>query len=246
MQASQAHQSYIAEMVAVRFEVPGEDVRRVLPPPLETTEPIVTAMVGSWRSSCLGTFKGGALNVDCRYGETVGSYTLAMYMDDFRSVAFGREFLGEPKKLAEAVFERSSNRVRGLVRRDGVALIDLDVSAEREAGPYSYSRSTFNVKAVHRADGQGLESDAILTVSTTKLTLNSYVEGNGAVALGGTVHDPLDEIHVTQVLQASVSRGAIETTCRPLARIPASEFLPYAYGRLDYWPDLGTTPPSTR
>jgi hypothetical protein len=73
-----------------------------------------------------------------------------------------------------------------------------------------------------------------------RATVRVHLEGPGPVRLAGTVRDPLDEIEVVDVRRAAYVEGDVEVRSRALARIPGQLFLPYAYGRLDYWPALAT------
>ena len=65
-------------------------------------------------------------------------------------------------------------------------------------------------------------------------------EGTGTLRLRSTVHDPLADIEVYELRGASYIEGDLLSTCRPLARLPAEEFVPYLYGRLDDWSALDT------
>src|SRR5206468_68084 len=57
----------------------------------------------------------------------------------------------------------------------------------------------------------------------------------------GTVHDPLDEIPVVDLLGALYAEGDLVARYRSAARIPAAEFLPYALGRMDDGSELDTS-----
>jgi hypothetical protein len=73
------------------------------------------------------------------------------------------------------------------------------------------------------------------------MSLTTSLSGTGTVRLGNTIHDPLDEIEVVEVRQATYIEGTLAARCRSIARVPADEFLPFAHGRLDYWPALDTS-----
>ena len=230
-----------AQMLQIEFATRTEIVRHVLPPGLEPlADPAVTAMVGRWGSNCVGEFTGGALFVSCRHGDLVGAYTLAMLMDTEPTTIFGREMFGEPKKLAQASLEATGSRMMGWVERNGVRLIEIEAELTHGRGETSARAARFNVKAVLSPDGVGLVDDPILTVNESEATVRVYREGVGTLSLGGTVHDPLDELEVVEVRAASYVEGDVEVRSRVLGRIPADAFLPYAYGRLDYWPALAS------
>jgi acetoacetate decarboxylase len=230
-----------AEMLSVEFLTRAEIVEAVLPPPLEPAdEPRVTAMVGRWQSNCVGDFDGGAIYVSSRYGDIAADYVLAMYMNSDQAIIFGRDLFGEPKKQSVNSLHRSGNRMSGWVERGGVRLIELEADLTDDLGPAEGRGSNFNFKAQPAADGSGLEDDAVLTVADFDLSLTTSREGVGSVRLRGTVHDPLNEIQVVDVRRATYIEGTLDSSCRALARVPAEDFLPYAYGRLDYWPALDT------
>jgi acetoacetate decarboxylase len=229
-----------AEMLSVEFLTRPEIVEAVLPPPLEPAdEPRVTAMVGRWQSNCVGDFNGGAIYVSSRYEDIEGDYVLAMYMNSDQAIIFGRDLFGEPKKQSVNSLHRSGSRMSGWVER-GVRLIELDADLGDDLGGAEVRGANFNFKAQPAADGSGLEGDAVLTVADFGLSLTTCREGAGSVRLQGTVHDPLDEIEVVDVKRATYIEGVLDASCRAVARVPAEDFLPYAYGRLDYWPALDT------
>ena len=231
-----------AEMLSVEFLTHPETVAAILPPPLEPTdEPLVSAMVGRWQSNCVGDFDGGAIYVSARYGDIEAMYVQAMYMNSDQAIIFGRDVFGEPKKQSVNSLHRQGSRMSGWVERGGVRLIELESELTADLGPAEGRGSNFNFKAVPAADGEGLEDDAVLTLADFDLSLTTNHQGAGSVRLQGTVHDPLDEIQIVDVKRATYVEGILDASCRALTRVPAKDFLPYAYGRLDYWPALDTS-----
>jgi len=231
-----------AEMLSVEFLTDPEIVEAILPPPLEPTdEPLISAMVGRWQSNCVGDFNGGAIYVSARYRDIEAMYVLAMYMNSDQAIIFGRDVFGEPKKQSRNSLHRQGRRMSGWVERGGVRLIELEAELTADLGPVEGRGSNFNFKAVPAANGEGLEDDAVLTLADFDLSLTTNHEGVGYVRLRGTVHDPLDEIQIVDVRRATYVEGTLDASCQALTRVPAKDFLPYAYGRLDYWPGLDTS-----
>src|SRR5216683_263372 len=74
IQDTLSHPRFVgAEMLGVDFLTTPEFVQSVLPPGLEPAdEPRVRAMIGRWRSNCVGDFDGGAIYVAARPGEWGG------------------------------------------------------------------------------------------------------------------------------------------------------------------------------
>lgn len=231
-----------AEMLQVEFLTHPETVEHVLPPGLEPTgDPLVIAMVGRWQSNCVGDYAGGAIYVAARHEDIEATYVLAMYMTTDQAIIIGRDLFGEPKKQCTTGLNRSGSRMTGWVERYGTRLIELEADLTIDLGPTQGTGSNFNVKASPSCTGEGLEDDAVLTLAEFDLDLTKNLEGTGVVRLGGTPHDPLDEIEVVSVVRATYVEGGLYARARPLARIPAAEFAPYAYGRMDDWSLLDTT-----
>ncbi|MDP6707174.1 MAG: acetoacetate decarboxylase family protein [Alphaproteobacteria bacterium] len=217
-------------------------VAEVLPPGLAPAEkPLVAVSVGDYGSNCVGDFAGGSVAIAARHGEIEAAYVLSMYMTTDHAIVFGRELFGEPKKQAGIGLSLEGERVRGHVERLGVRLIELELTLGPDSGPTQNRAATFNIKALPAADGHGLEGDAVLTLAEfdNDLTVNRRAEGR--VKLAGTVHDPLDEIPIVEVLGGGYIEGDLDARARAIATIPAADFLPYAYGRLDDWSALDTS-----
>ena len=242
MQRCMANPRFLnAQMLQVEFLSTPEAVSEVLPPGLEPlAEPTVVAALGRWQSNCVGDFSGGAIYVACSAGNIEGAYTLAMFMNTDSSVVFGRDVFGEPKKIAQMALAPRSGGMTGWIERHGKRLIEIEADLGEDQGPIRGKRARFNVKATPSADGIGLEHDAVVTVADFELDFWTSRAGSGVLRLGGTIHDPLDELDVVEVRRATYVEGDLSARARSLFTIPVAEFLPYALGRLDYWPALDT------
>jgi acetoacetate decarboxylase len=229
------------EMLLVDFLTEPGIVAALLPPGLEPTgNPRVTAMVGRWQSNCVADFDGGAVYVEARHKDIVGDYVLAMYMDRDQPIIYGRELFGEPKKQAESRLSRSGRRMNGWVRRHGVTLIALEVELDVEHGETHADGINFNYKAIPATHGIGLEWDAALTMARFASHYRVNSEGRGQVRLGQTVHDPLADLKVVEVVRGAYVEGDLIASAETLAYIKAADFLPYALGRTDDWSALDT------
>jgi len=229
------------EMLTVDFLTRAETVKRLLPPGLEPTgTPRVTAMVGRWQSNCVGDFDGGAVYIEARHKDLVGDYVLAMYMDRDQPIIYGRELFGEPKKQCTTRLYRNGNRMSGVVDRYGARLIELEAAITTQHGATRTQGVNFNYKAIPATNGDGLEWDAALTCARFDVVLTAAGEGNGWVRLGHSVHDPLNEIEIVEVLRGAFVEGDLIARAETLAYIDAQSFLPYALGRTDDWSALNT------
>jgi len=230
-----------SEMLRVDFLTDPEVARHILPPPLEpAAQPLIGAMIGRWQSNCVGDYNGGALYVAARHEGVEGDYVLAMYMSADAAMIFGRDMFGEPKKQSTSQLHRSGTRFNAYVERGGVRLIELQADLPTDLGPSEGGGVNFNFKARPASNGVGLEEDAVLTLATFESQIHAAYEGTGSVALGGTLHDPIDEIPVRSVVKASFIEVDLAADCRSVAVVPAADFLPYHHGRHDDWSALNT------
>jgi acetoacetate decarboxylase len=227
---------WTGEWLAVRFETEPETIRRLLPPPLEpAAEALATATIGRWQSNSLGDFAGGVLSFSARHDGVDGWYAQVMYMNAEPPVVFGREVYGEPKKLAQPGLLRDGDHAHAWIERHGCRLIELHAELGDDLGASTSERHTFNFKARTDVSGWGLEEDAILTRTAFAVHMRSERRGVGTVDLRSGPHDPLAEVPVLEVRSATLGEDESVPSCRAVATIDASTFLPYHYGRQDDW-----------
>jgi hypothetical protein len=252
MQDAFAAPLFRAERMVASVRTDPAVVERLLPPPLRPLEdPIVNVEIGR-RTSTVGLFTIGTLWIPARLDDQHGHYILAMIVDRFDPAqVYGREVLGEPKKIGTVQFvkERSGDRLvyHGYVERFGVRLINLtlEVDAVTPAEPTEgtgdigadLSGTVFCTKAQVSHTGRGLQGDGLLIGSSgAQVRVYERNLGVASVELKGTVHDPFDEIVVREVLGGSYSVEEMDlatTTRTILATIAEKEFTPYHYGQLD-------------
>jgi len=229
------------ELLFASFLTESATVARLLPPGFEPADrPVVTVGVGRWESNCVGDYEGGSISVAARYGGTEGDYVIAMYMSTDAAIIFGRELFGEPKKQAGVGIYRQGPKMCGWIERRGIRLIEIKADLTADLGPAQTSEKTFNIKALPASNGDGLQSDAVVTVADWDNDVRVNRTGRGSVVLRGTVLDPIDEIEVREVLRAGYLEYDLDCHVRNIGSIPAAEYLPYYYGRTDDWSLLST------
>jgi acetoacetate decarboxylase len=231
---------FSAQMLTIQYLTKPEILRRVLPPGLQPTDkPLVTAMVGRWgRSNCVHAFEGGALYVQAKHKDYVGDYCLAMPMSTDAAIIFGRELFGEPKKQATTTLDRKGNTLKGSCTRYGKPIISIEATMEKKENLSESGFVNFHYKFMPKSDGRGLEWDPVLVMATFKTKVTLAEKGKGKLTLANTTHDPLGDIEIVELLDASYTEGDIYSKCQTLATINAAEFLPYAYGKIDDWTAL--------
>jgi acetoacetate decarboxylase len=230
-----------SEMLSVDFLTRPETIAKVLPPGFEpVAQPLVTAMVGRWRSNCVGDYCGGAIYVHTRYKGIEAPYVLAMYMDADPAIMLGRDVFGEPKKRATSNLYRRGNSMHGYIERLGVRLVDIRAVVDKDLGPGTASGANFNIKATPAANGESCEDDAVVTLAEFDNNLTVRREGAGALILKSTEHDPVGDLEIVKLLGASYVEGDLVARARSIGRIPKDAFFPYLLGRMDDWSRLDT------
>lgn len=229
-----------SQMLSIVFDSEADLLASLVPGPLELTAPTVRAMVGRWSSNCVGDYAGGALYLPTRYRDIEGEYVLAMYMTTDAAILYGREVFGEPKKQCTTGLTVNGDHVTAHIERGGTRILELDARLTDDLGPRRAAGSNFNIKAIPSCDGQGLEDDAVLTLAEFDVDLTAHQTGNGTVTLRSTPHDPLGDLPVLGVVTAVWQEGDLFARARRLTKIPAQQFLPYAYGRIDDYSLLNT------
>jgi len=63
---------------------------------------------------------------------------------------------------------------------------------------------------------------------------------SATLRLGSTVHDPLGELEVVELLGGVYVETGMKASCVPVGTMDPDAFLPLALGRSDYWPALVT------
>lgn len=222
--------------LSLQYLTRPEIVREILPPPLEPgPKPLVTVGIGTLgRSNCVGAFDGGMMCVRARYKDIEADFCLTMPMSTDVAIIFGRELLGEPKKLAQIKLGSDGNVMRASAQRFGIEYVSLEARLDKDVpieGPTYADR--FHFKFMHAANGRGLEFDPILVHAHFTQYVRVHRRGPGKVVFKPSRHDPLSEIEVVEMRGATYFEGDIHTEVRRLATVEAARFIPYAFQNID-------------
>ena len=238
MQAAYATPAFLeATSLAVSFLTDPEVVRELLPPPLEpAAEPRASVSVYTiGGSNCVGGFNGASINLACTYQGEEGLYCLTMPMSTDTAILFGRELYAEPKKLADCQLDIGERFIRGSVTRHGITYIQLDGVFDEPMQPSDRAGVShhYYFKYLPAADGRGLASDPQLVRVTHRGRTHKLARGTATITFRESRHDPVIDLPVHHVEAASYSLGETHTTAEVVATVPAADFLPWAYGKVD-------------
>ena len=230
------------ESLSVDFLTRPETVRAILPAELEPGEtPRITAQVSRWRSNCVGDFDASAIYVSARHGDVAGDYVLTMFMDSDVPMLFGRDLFGEPKKIGRSTIYRNDGHMTGVLERGGARLIEIEADLGEDSGPTTVLGRNYNVKYELAPDGSALVGSPTLTMAEfdQQITVRRKTT-HATLRLGSTVHDPLGDLEVVELLGGVYVETGMKASCVPVGTLDADAFLPLALGRSDYWPALVT------
>lgn len=227
------------ESLSVDFLTRPETVRAILPAELEPgDEPRVTAQVSRWRSNCVGDFAASAIYVSAHHEGVAGDYVLTMFMDSDVPLLFGRDLYGEPKKLGRSTIHRNDGHMTGVLARHEQELIRIEADLGEDRGPREGLGRNYNVKYELAPDGSGLVGDPTLMRADFAQRTTVFRTGPASLSLGGTVHDPLDDLEILEQRDAVYVETGMRASCGAVTAMDPTEFLPLALGRSDYWPAL--------
>lgn len=130
----------------VVYETDIENVRRVIPAPLEPrTNRVITWVSEFELGSTQGAFSEAAIYVQVRLGDIEGDYEPFLYVNSHVPLAAGREIWGYQKKMAEIGLFHEYEAVRGQVNRLGHQILKALVVPEYVASMDEIGWSTGGV-----------------------------------------------------------------------------------------------------
>ena len=143
----------------VVYETGIENVRRVVPEPMEPRTNIVITWVSEFElGTTQGAFKEAAIYVQVKHGGVEGDYEPFLYVNSHLPLTGGREIWGYQKKMADIGLYYEYEAVRGQVNRLGHQIIKALVVPEYEANMAEVPWSTggvFSLKYIPSAEVDG-------------------------------------------------------------------------------------------
>jgi acetoacetate decarboxylase len=114
------------EVLALLYRTDPDAIDALLPRPLVSTGDSVMVQIARWGDipgagrDCFECNVMVGVRFDGPDGSVTGSYSPYFYVDSDRTMAGGREFHGQPKRLAEVGLEVRDDLIVGTVRRNGI------------------------------------------------------------------------------------------------------------------------------
>ncbi len=241
------------------FGLVGPEVKRLLPPPLELTDPASPMFylyaVNIREPTFAPWYMEGGIGVMAKYRGQAGLYFLSIQLSGpgaLMGAYTGREGSGLPKKLCDRiVVERTDSWGHCFIERDGVKLVEVNLEIGRYNNP-AFHQEQENCQAVkggmstdggcllHKYrvgnDGAFREMEIIYYDSPTRY--HSWEPASAEIRLASTINDPWAEVGPVTVLGAGWSK--CDNWVRSMSRIHSyseaegAEAMQYLYtGRYD-------------
>jgi len=179
----------------VVYETDIENIRRVIPEPLEPrTNRVITWISQVELAATQGSFGEAAVYVQVKFGDAEGDYEPFLYVNNHLPLTGGREIWGFQKKMAEIGLFHEYEAVRGQVDRLGHQIVKTLVVPEREAvmEEVGWSRDgVFSLKFIPAAEeGEEPLRQLVLTKGTVTVQEGKFFSGRGSVVFERSEIDP--------------------------------------------------------
>lgn len=241
---------YDAEFLTVFWETKPEIVKYLLPPPLKPAKhPVVQAMIANYPRTNFGViYKEAALFLFGEYDGVIGSYCLAMPVDNDMAMIGGREVFGYPKKIANIHFKKDKKSFEGWVERHGIQYFDLKAKLNNRPNAKDALKIlidlgldinkpgsiTYNYKYFRSPLYEGFDYNPRLVREEITMKASEFIMGEAEVKLNKSEYDPWNEVEVERIL------GCIYLKCNSqmqpgeiVAEIEQEKFEPYSFMKLD-------------
>ncbi|KAA0084571.1 hypothetical protein CIW52_11270 [Mycolicibacterium sp. P9-64] len=236
-----ARPGFVSETLTIEFTTTPEFARSALPPCFDTVaEPTGYVAIARYQSSGMGEFPCAWVFLAASYQGTEGIFPIASYFGDATDITWIREVWGEPGKAAKTGLFQDGDHRHGYSFRMGTRIMELEADLGTEQitdGPQSMPSYYFELKMILSSNGGGLEFDPIVVQMDVHEDATSYRTGDGRFVLESSPFDPLGEIPVVGVGEASwkVSSSRYEIT-KYDSQPNRDDYLPWAYADR-YWDD---------
>lgn len=179
----------------VVYETDIENVRRVIPEPMEPRTNLVITWVSEFElGTTQGGFKEAAIYVQVRFGDVEGDYEPFLYVNSHLPLTGGREIWGYQKKMADIGLHYEYEAVRGQVDRLGHQILKALVVPEYEATMDEVPWSTdgvFSLKYIPAAEeGEPPLRQLVLTPGEFTAQEGKFFGGRASVVYERSEIDP--------------------------------------------------------
>lgn len=175
----------------------------------------------------------GVFGVHCQYKETSGYYVLHMAMTSEAAVIGGREMYGEPKKIADIIFEKNDNRIVSSISRHGFTYMQVNASIKEEIVPKKITDKAFVYKVFPSLSGDGLEYDPLLVQLNIERNQKKAYNLDVTLNLNESPVDPVADFPVQSILSATYEEIEATSNGEILQVVDKMALFPFLHQRYD-------------
>ncbi|MGM4916256.1 acetoacetate decarboxylase [Tardiphaga sp. 813_E8_N1_3] len=195
------------EYFIIQYRTDPEALRRVVPEPLELTDPVVNyEFIRMPDSTGFGDYTESGQVIPVSYKGQLGGFTHQMFLNDHPPIAGGRELWGFPKKLAQPKLEVEIDTLVGTLNYGSVRVatgtmgykhraLDTVAEARKLAAP------NFLLKIIPHVDGTPRICE-LVRFYLEDITVKGAWTGPATLDLFSHALAPIADLPVLQVLSA--------------------------------------------
>lgn len=195
------------EYFIIQYRTDPDALRRIVPEPLQVTEPVVNfEFIRMPDSTGFGDYTESGQVIPVSYQGQSGSFVHQMFLNDHPPIAGGRELWGFPKKLAEPKVAVETDTLVGTLNYGSVRIATgtmgykhraLDTAAEAK----KLVAPNFLLKIIPHVDGT-VRICELVRFHLEDITVKGASTGPAALDLYSHALAPVAELPVLQVLSA--------------------------------------------
>ncbi|WP_028220474.1 acetoacetate decarboxylase [Paraburkholderia oxyphila] len=193
------------EFLIVTYRTDPEALAKVIPAPLEMTDPIVKfEFIRMPDSTGFGDYTESGQVIPVRFNGESGGYVHAMYLDDMAPIAGGREIWGFPKKLASPQLRVEKDTIGGVLRYGPVPIAVATMGYKYRALPHdkileSLSAPNYLLKIIPHVDGT-VRICELVRYFCEDITIKGAWDGPAALELFHHALAPVAALPVLEVI----------------------------------------------
>lgn len=195
------------EYLVITYRTSREALDRVVPKPLEITEPVVKyEFIRMPDSTGFGDYTESGQVIPVSLDGIEGDYVHAMFLDDDPPIAGGRELWGFPKKLASPTLRVERDTLLGTLDFGPVRIATGSMGYKHEALDHatvlkSLGKPAYLLKIIPHVDGRPRICE-IVRYQLGDVNLKGAWSGPAALELHPHALAPVNDLPVLEVLSA--------------------------------------------
>lgn len=196
------------EFLVIKYETDMEALRKVVPEPLEVTEPVVSfEFIRMPDSSGFGDYSESGQVIPITYNGKPGVYVHSMFLDDEAPIAAGREIWGFPKKLAKPKISIEGESLVGKLEYEGstIAIGSMGykfATLDPKTVLSSLLLPNYLLKIIPHVDGTARICE-LVTYNLEDVTIKGAWTGPAALQLSAHALAPVADLPVRKIISGT-------------------------------------------